>query len=237
MNQAQEDFKTFMEADPALKKEQKKEADAAKKQKGELTKEQVKLAGKFTEEMKQQKQEQVEAKEKEELIRKLGDYIAHMKQYYPEKLEALKVPKTFGAKNTLQELRVWVLQAEHELNKTGGLQTLEAAWRHGFAALEKFNSQFDPLGLDLTNLGTAAKFSLEPRQVQTEQGVIVVPGPAKPLLSEFAVKYSSWFSSSVEWRLGLMVVQMVIAVDTANKQGKKMEKPATEESKDAVNNL
>lgn len=207
---ASDDFAAFTAPDPAAMASQKKEAETKAKEREKKEKilkpEQLKAAKELTESMKADK----EASEKSDLIQRIRDYLKLIQEYHPERLEYVRVPKTFGPKNTVDELRVWVKDLENELGKKGGLDTVKMLWVEGLKLAEKSGSMF---GLNLKGCGIVAENSVANRQLP--DGSVVV-GPAVPTLAEFAVKYSSWFSTSVEMRLALMTMNIISAVHRMN---------------------
>jgi hypothetical protein len=96
---------------------------------------------------------------------------------------------------------------------------------------------FSRYGLQVQGLGQAAVNSILPRQL--ENGTII-HGPALPTLAEFAVEHSKWFQTSVNWRMCMMAVEMVVGVHRANSRmnvPKAQEAPISKESEDLMNEL
>lgn len=243
--QAADDFTAFTAPDPETAAQLKKKSAAAK-EKNKITPENLKAAEKLGEDLKAEK----EAGKKSELIQRISDYIKHIKEFYPERVEFIKVPKTYGPKNSVAELTVWVKDLENELGKRGGLDVAKVVYVEAFTWLEKLNEKTD---LGLKGIEMAARMSLANRRY--EPGTMIpgtarisegeiVPGPAVPTLAELCVKYSSWMSASVEVRFGLMIANMISSVRRANEAGdggvdvKKASKtPVSEESADLMNQL
>jgi len=216
---AAEDFSAFTGPDPETAAAMKKKA-ASTKEKSKISPEHLKQAEKLADDLKAEK----EAGKKSELIQRISDYIKHIKEFHPERVDFIKVPKTYGPKNTVAELTVWVKDLENELGKRGGLDVAKVVYVEAFSWLEKLNEKTD---LGLKGIETAARMSLANRRY--EPGTMIpgtsrisegeiVPGPAVPTLAELCVKYSSWMTASVEVRFGLMIANMISGVRRANAQ-------------------
>jgi hypothetical protein len=155
-----------------------------------------------------------EAGEKAKLIQQLHDYMKHMKEYYPDRLEFVKAPKNFGPKNSVEELRVWVKDIQNELGKKGGFEIVKMLWSEGFKLFEQLN-EGGRFGLQVQGLGVVAAQSVMPRQLPDGS---IIHGPATPTLAEFAVKHSNWFTSDVDTRVAMMAVELVAGVHRMNTQ-------------------
>lgn len=120
--QVSEDMSAFSAPPPEVQAAQRKEREKKQKEAERLQKKvtpgQMKAAQDLTDQMKAEK----EAEQKSALIQKLTDMVKLIKEYYPERAQFLKIPKTFGAKNSCEELRVWIADCRAELNKRGGLK-------------------------------------------------------------------------------------------------------------------
>jgi len=236
--QVTEDFGAFTAPPPevmaaAVKAKEKAKEAAAKK--SVIPKD----AKKAIDETLAQAKADKEASEKSKLLQQISDYQKHIKEYFPDRLEFVKVPKNVGPKNTVEELRVYVKDLENELGKKGALEVVKGLWIKGFQAVEKLN-EGERFGLNLTGIGTIATNSVASRQIpQTGE---IMPGPAVPTLAEFSIKYAAWFSTSVEARLAMMVFEMITGVHQMNTQvvpaaAKAATKPASKASASAVNDL
>ena len=129
--QVQDDFASFSAPDPKVAAANAKKQEAARKKEAELQKklkpQQMKAADDLTKKMK----EEDEAVLKADLIQQLHDYMKLIREYHPERAEFLKVPKNFGAKNTVEELRIWIRDVQTELGKKGGLEFAKVLWKEG----------------------------------------------------------------------------------------------------------
>lgn len=212
-DQAGKDFSLFSAPDPKVVAEEKKEKEKAAKTRAAASKlkpEQTKAAQQLSENLRAD----VEALEKMRLIDRLNDYMKLFKEYYSDRVEFLKVPKKYGANNSVDELRVWVKECESELGKKNGLDYVKLGWVEGFKLFETINKN-RKFGLDVRGIGGAAAYSIADQEPDEENGK-PVPGPAVPTLAEFSIKYGHWFSSSVEVRMALMAINMIMGVHRAN---------------------
>lgn len=235
--QVTEDFGAFTAPPPevtaaAVKAKEKAKEAAAKK--ASVPKESKKA---IDETMLQVKAEK-EAAEKSKLLQKISDYQKHIKEYFPERVEFMKVPKNVGPKNTVEELRVYVHDLENELGKKGALEVVKGLWVKGFQAFEKLN-EHERFGLNVIGIGTVAQSSVTSRILPGNE---MVAGPAVPTLAEFSIKYASWFSTSVEARLAMMVFEIITGVHQMNTQvapaaAKATTKEASKQSADLMNGL
>lgn len=237
-NQAVEDFGAFTAPDPAVaeaaKKAKEKEQEARAK-KTALPKGSQKEIDKMLEKNNADK----EAGEKSRLLQQISDYQKHIKEYFPERVEFIKVPKNVGPKNTVEELRVFVKDLENELGKKGALEVVKGLWVKGFQFFETANAD-QRFGLDARGIGTVAANSVAPRFIPSTGET--VPGPAVPTLAEFSIKYASWFSTSVEARLVMMIFEIVTGVHRMNTTQavdveKAATKPTSKETKDLMKDL
>lgn len=231
--QVTEDFGAFTAANPVATAAAAKEKAASAKEKKSTVKENTKAIDEMQEKLKEDK----EANEKSQLLTRIGDYVKHIKEYFPDRAEYIKVPKNLSAKNTVQELRVYVKDLENELGKRGALDIVKTAWVKGLEAFEKVN-EGNRFGLNVNGLGAVAAQSVLPRM--TREGP--VPGPAVPTLAEFSIKYGSWFSSSVEARMFMMFMEIVTGVHRMNTKAdfdvqKASQKPVSKETDDLMNQL
>ena len=199
-----------------------------------LKPEQIKMAQQLSEQTKAED----EAYEKSQLIQRLSDYVKLVKEFHPERAEFLKVPKSFGPKNSCEELRIWINEIQTELGKKGGLDVMKLVWVEGFKVFEKVNVD-KRFGLNVTNLGVVAEHSILPRRMADGT---VVPGPAVPTLAEFCCKHSSWFSTDVDVRLIFLAAELVAQCHRMNERGiplaKEAEKtPVSKDTKDKMDAL
>ena len=217
-----------------LAKEREKKAKEREKMEKQLKPKQLELAQELTNSMKDEE----EAVEKAKLIQKLSDYMKLIANYHPHLLDQFKIPKTGPSpKHSLEQLRIWIHDVESELGKQGGLDILKMLWVNAFKGWEQLNTD-QALGLNQRGISIYAENMLMSRR--TEKGEII-PGPAIPTLAEFACKHSNWFQTSVEWRLGMMVVEMVATVHKVNSEQPAMQKaqsvPVSKQTKEAMDKL
>lgn len=219
-------------APPPEQAAKEKKAREKKEAQRRVTPEQLKAGEKLSESMK----EKMEAEKKAGLIRQLMDYLKLMKEYHPDRVEFLKVPKNFGVKSTIEELHIYIDDIKTELGKKSGLETMKVLWVEGSRVFERFNAD-DRFGLKVQGLGQAAQNSVLSRRL--EDGSII-PGPAVPTLAEFAVEHAAWFKSSVNWRMFLMAMEMVVGVHRMNSQvnvERAQQKPVSKETEEMMDKL
>lgn len=235
--QVTEDFGAFTAPPPevmaAAAKAREKAKEAAAK-KSAIPKD----AKKAIDETMLQAKAEKEASEKSKLLQQISDYQKHIREYFPDRVDFIKVPKNVGPKNSVEELRVYVKDLENELGKKGALEVVKGLWIKGFQALEKVN-EGERFGLNLTGIGSIAAGSVAMRQTQHGE---LIPGPAVPTLAEFSIKYASWFSTSVEARMVMMVFEMVTGVHQMNTQvqpaaAKATTKEASKQTADLMKDL
>jgi hypothetical protein len=236
--QVTEDFGAFTAPPPevmaaAIKAKEKAKETASKKSA------MPKDAKKAIDETMLQAKAEREAAEKSKLLQKISDYQKHIKEYFPDRVEFIKVPKNVGPKNTVEELRVFVHDLENELGKKGALEVVKGLWVKGFQAFEKLN-EGQRFGLNMTGVGVVAQNSVQNRMIpQTGETVV---GPAVPTLAEFSIKYASWFSTSVEARMAMMVFEIITGVHQMNTQvapaaAKATTKEASKQTADLMKDL
>lgn len=237
-NQINDDFGAFTAPDPAeveaMKKEQaKKEAAKAK------AAPKIPMPKKGTEKSAPVLSPEQEAAEKARLLGLINGYQNHIAEFFPDRLENVKIPKTLGAKNTIEELNVYVNALEAELGRNGAQTIVVNGWVGMFNLFEKVN-EHKRFGLNCTGLGQYAQISVTPRMnPQTKQ---IMPGPATAVLNEFAIKYGARFSTAVEWRLLFMAFELVAGVHRMNEGAdinvaKAAQKEASADLKGKLNEL
>lgn len=218
------------EAAAAAKERARREKD------NKVTPDQIKAAKELAEQIKEEK----EATTKALLIRQLMDYLKHIQEFYPERVQYLNIPKNFQTKATIEQLRVYIADVKAELGKKSGLETLKVLWTQAGIAFEKLNEN-ERFGLKVQGLGQAAENSVLSRRVTLPDGSTqVVVGPAIPTLAEFAVAHSNWFQSSVDWRMCMMAVELVMGVHRMNSMvdvPAAQATPVSKETDDLMNKL
>jgi hypothetical protein len=180
-----------------------------------------------------------EAAEKARLLGLINGYMNHLAEFFPDRLENVKIPKTVGPKNTIDELQVYVNALESELGRNGATQIVVNGWVGAFNLFEKVN-EHKRFGLNCTGLGQYAQISVTPRV--DPKSKTIVPGPATATLHEFAVKYGARFSTAVEWRLLFMAFELIAGVHRMNEGAdinvkKAAEKDASPDLKNKLNEL
>jgi len=204
INSNMDDFKRAAEQKEKLAKRDAKQMGVNAKKIEEV----MKLA----EETKQEDDTDAKAK----VLRKINGYMRE----FPERLIHCKVPKTFSAKATLEELKIHLADIEHELGKSGGLEVAKKGFVTLCGLIEQVQEKTKILPYNLQHYGKIAEQSLQDRMMPDGK---VSEAPMVPLLKEFVVKYDDWFSTRVESRillemLGMMVVCHKFNTDTVAQQ-------------------
>lgn len=139
---------------------------------------------------------------KAKVLRKINGYFRE----FPDRLQHCKVPKTFGAKATLEEMKIHLSDIEHELGKSGGLEVAKRGFVMLCGFIEQAQEKTKILPYNLQHYSKIAEQSLQDRL--KEDGNIS-EAPMIPLLKEFVVKYDDWFSTRVETRILLEMLGMM----------------------------
>ena len=235
---ADRDFEIMNEPDPAMvakdNKQREKEEEALRKKADQAARAERATLKKINE-MKANEQKKVkdDSSSIAKMIQKIHAYIAFMEKYFPDKLDSLRLPKTFQ-KCSVEELKVYVQQIEQSL----GQQKSGQLWQYGYLQVCR-GIQGLGFGLDLEGLDKVAAEALMPRKGENGQ---VVPSPIALTLEEISCKYQ--LVTAVEVRLLLQIVELIIAVDKINrlkKSGGPMEKasqkPVSNETLNDIKNL
>jgi hypothetical protein len=131
----------------------------------------------------------------------------HKIRLYYEKLGhklSSKPPKTLPSDDAaIDEL---LASIECELHSNGGIEQAGTAYLSGMAAIEQLTAVYNPLGLQLS--GPAASLSSTVSQNKEKWD---------ELITEFAISNAEWFMIGPGKRLLMFTMQMVMAVDGANK--------------------
>ena len=182
--------------------------------------------------------EDEKATKKQKLIAQLTEYVKFIEEFHPDRREYIHLPKKDYLKCSDEELLVAIKGIEAELGKRSGLEFVKMIWVNGLGAFEQAEWLH---GQPLRGLGQAAEMMVQPQR--DAKGTPIAHGPAVPTLAEFAVKYSSWFASSVEVRLLLMTTQLIAGVRKANLHNasqnvqKQAETPVSKETEEMMKNI
>jgi len=133
---------------------------------------------------------------KQQKIRLYFHYLPH-KISFPE-------PKVYpstheGVDEVLDKIEV-------QLHGEGGIEKAGVLFTAACAGLEELTKVFNPLGWELSG-----------PQVSLRAAVAANEAAWKDLVKEFAIEHSSWFMFGPGKRLAATMIQMVLAVDNANK--------------------
>lgn len=121
---------------------------------------------------------------------------------YRERFPHLKSRNKVGPKSTVEEVLDELHYIELQLGSQNGHHGIaQTALYCSMVCIERSTSYFNPLGLDLTGLGSVAQNNMADFQ---------------PILDELMIKYQCGAYTSPETRLVLMVGAMVVTVNAAN---------------------
>ena len=196
-------------AEAAAKK--KKEAER-KKKKTPLSKGQIEAADKLAQKAKHEK----EAEEKRATVRRVQQYIKH----FGDKIET-KLPRNFGTKMSLEDLKEIERNVELDLHSQGGTEYACSLYEHGIGFLQDMSNYYNPLGLALS--GPVA--DLKGTVAAQRSGWV-------PIMEELAIKYERWFAVGPERRLLFFTASLLTLVHRANSVPQQMEQRAQETAPD-----
>lgn len=122
---------------------------------------------------------------------------------YRERFPHLKKRNNLSAKCTIEEIEDELHYCELQLGSQSGGSNLGATVLYGsMLCMERItNDYWNPLGLNLTGLGTVAQQNMDQFQ---------------PILDELMIKHNAGVYTSPEWRLALAVGATVMTVNAAN---------------------
>ena len=122
---------------------------------------------------------------------------------YRERFPFLKKRNNLSGKSTIEEIEDELHYCELQLGSQGGAQNIGATVLYGtMLGIEKITHDYwNPLGLNLTGLGTVAQQNMPEFQ---------------PILDELMIKHNAGVYTSPEWRLALAIGATVITVNAAN---------------------
>lgn len=135
-----------------------------------------------------------------------ANHIRMINRYFQHFGEKISLPKPKNVhKFTDDQLAELIAQIELDLGSEGAMDYLTAAYSSGMYGLEKLHYAWNPLKLDLRNLGAIAD---SPVQRKTWE----------ELLLEFSIKHDSWLSVGIEKRLIVYTANLVMTVNSFNKR-------------------
>ena len=122
---------------------------------------------------------------------------------YRERFPFLKKRNNVTAKSTVEEIQDELHYCELQLGSQSGKQNLGATVLYGsMLMIEKATNEYwNPLGLNLTGLGTVCQQNIDQFQ---------------PILDELMIKHNAGVYTSPEWRLCLLISATVMTVNAAN---------------------
>lgn len=158
-------------------------------------------------------------KKMESTVRQIRLYFAKL----PHKI-SIKEPKSYPKTLAGAQELLWQIQAE--LRSNGGIEKAAAAYGVACQAIERMTDFINPLGWELH--GPAASFS---------ETVLLNQKQWQDLVTEFAIENHEWMCVGPGKRLIATTVQLIFAVDRANKQALAGRSAPTEEMMAAAENL
>lgn len=122
---------------------------------------------------------------------------------YRERFPHLKKRNNLSAKSSVEEILDELHYCELQLGSQGGSQNIGATVLYGtMLGLERVtNDYWNPLGLNLTGIGTVTQQNMDQFQ---------------PILDELMIKHNAGVYTSPEWRLALAIGATVMTVNAAN---------------------
>lgn len=165
--------------------------------------------------------EMARARKRELAAQKIRLYFKH----FGHKL-SVKEPKSLPKDDSA----VFELLAaiETELCSAGGIQQADAMFVHGAAAVEQFTAVYNPLGLQLSGPAASLSATVAANKEQWQETVL-----------EFAIANAEWFMIGPGKRALMLIGQMVMTVDAANKAAiaRGSAAPVSEKQKQEVDDL
>ena len=199
---AEMDMQNFPQTDPKIKaaedKERKKKMDERRKMEAKPRKKVTRA------EVNEMERLAAEATPEPEATFDTYGALRKIELYYAKLGKKIKYkPKRKPTvKSSPEELQEILFNIEQDLAIGQGIDVCTTAYPAGMAAIEQIHYKFNPLGLQLRGLGQAVE---EKRDVWED------------LMVEFAIKHEDWFAMGVEKRIIFFTVQVIMAVDGANR--------------------
>ena len=211
----QGDMQTFPREDPRIIESQQKQAQAALKAQAEEERKAKADAVKLAKAMKDAPapkkpaaagkaaagDRSADAKRIELKRRKIKLYFSNEK--ISKKL-SVKEPKTLP--KTEEELDDLLAEIEGDLQSSGGIKQAAAMYLTGCGAIENGVKVFNPLGWDLSGPKVSFTQTVAANRAEWEELVV-----------EFAISNAEWFMIGPGKRLIMTTLQLILAVDGANK--------------------
>lgn len=202
------DTNGFPDTDPAQTAALKKQAAELEKQRKAQEQRDRKL---MEEERKRAERMQAMPDAKQKVEIKQADSKRELKlhkirlyfRYFGDRLQ-VKEPKTLP--KDPQAVDDLLASIEVELQSSGGIEQAASGYQGLLGGIEQVTQVFNPLGLQLS--GPVASLGLTVAQNRDKWN---------DLVTEFAIAHAEWFMMGPGKRLILFTVQMVLAVDQANK--------------------
>lgn len=224
------DLNTFPREDPrvveatakATKAAEKQAADEARREQAAVRKMQQMMAGKQKEEEAETEQEKPKrggakkpaaaapnaAKKAAEDAKRCKLKLQKCKLYFQKFSEKLSIKEPRAYPKDEPGLDELLAEIEAELQSAGGIKNASLMFLTGVSTIEETTKVFNPMGWQLS--GPVASLS---------QTVAANRDQWEDVVTEFAIANAEWFMIGPGKRLLLMTVQLITAVDRANKAG------------------
>ncbi len=136
----------------------------------------------------------------------------------------VKEPKTLPKSD--EEIDALLASIETQLHSDGGIEKAGLFYVSGCASIEQITQVFNPLGWQLSGPSVSFAATVAQNKAQWEE-----------LVTEFAISNAEWFMVGPGKRLIATTVQMILAVDAANKARTASNKPADDKLKEEAHDL
>ncbi len=214
-----EDFASFSQQVPPTEAELKAEAKKrAAAEKAAAPKGPTKAQMNATLKMGAAEQHAEELEEKLMLVRRIKQYHAK----FGDRIST-KLPKTFGAKQTLEELKEMLRSIELDLSSAGATMTCTTLLAAALQGVQHLSVLYPAMDVRLSG----------PR-ADLMQTFAAQQSTWMPIVEEFAIKYERWFAVGVEKRALFYIASLVLLVNRANKESPEMERRQEEEAPEEV---
>lgn len=219
----EQDFAAFPTQDPkisaARKAEEVKRSNDRKSKARKPTKQDIETAHEISEKMTAEQ----EADVRQQKLRKINLYYQHLGHKINYK------PKTKpNGRSSVAYLDEIIFNIETDLGVGQGMDLACEGYAGAMKGLEKVTHFFNPLGLRLSGPAYSLSSTVEANRDSW-----------KDLMTEFAIKYESWFTMSVEKRILFFSFQMISTVHAANslRMAEATQATASEKVKEAAEGL
>jgi hypothetical protein len=141
-----------------------------------------------------------EADEKSILVRRINQYYSA----FADRI-TYKLPRNFGVKQTLEEVKDVLRNVELDLHASGSADYACMLYEQGIGMVQDLSKWYNPLKLALSGPKADLKGTVE---AQRSAWV--------PIMQELAIKYERWFAVGPERRLLFFTASLITQVHRAN---------------------